>query len=38
MRLFSPVSRTTKLLGAAMSHGGGDEPPMEPITDDDIPF
>ena len=22
--------------GAA--HGGGDEPPMEPITDDDIPF
>ena len=24
--------------GAAMSHGGGDEPPMEPITDDDIPF
>ena len=20
------------------SHGGGDEPPMEPITDDDIPF
>ena len=21
-----------------MSHGGGDEPPMEPITDDDIPF
>jgi single-strand DNA-binding protein len=26
--------------GAAPSHGGGghDEPPMEPITDDDIPF
>ena len=24
--------------GAAVSHGGGDEPPMEPITDDDIPF
>jgi single-strand DNA-binding protein len=24
--------------GAAISHGGGDEPPMEPITDDDIPF
>ena len=25
--------------GAAMSHGGGeDAPPMEPITDDDIPF
>ena len=24
--------------GASMSHGGGDEPPMEPITDDDIPF
>jgi single-strand DNA-binding protein len=24
--------------GAAMSHSGGDEPPMEPITDDDIPF
>ena len=24
--------------GAAMSHGGGDEPPIEPITDDDIPF
>ena len=24
--------------GAAMSHAGGDEPPMEPITDDDIPF
>jgi len=22
----------------AMSHGGGDEPPIEPITDDDIPF
>ncbi len=24
--------------GAAMSHSAGDEPPMEPITDDDIPF
>ena len=25
--------------GASASHGGGmDEPPMEPITDDDIPF
>ena len=25
--------------GAGASHGGGhDEPPMEPITDDDIPF
>jgi single-strand DNA-binding protein len=24
--------------GASPSHGGGDEPPMEPITDDDIPF
>ena len=24
--------------GAAMSHAGSDEPPMEPITDDDIPF
>ena len=24
--------------GSAVSHGGGDEPPMEPITDDDIPF
>jgi single-strand DNA-binding protein len=24
--------------GASISHGGGDEPPMEPITDDDIPF
>ena len=25
--------------GAGMPHGGGgDEPPMEPITDDDIPF
>jgi single-strand DNA-binding protein len=24
--------------GAAISHGGGDEPPIEPITDDDIPF
>ena len=24
--------------GVAVSHGGGDEPPMEPITDDDIPF
>ena len=24
--------------GAAISHSGGDEPPMEPITDDDIPF
>ena len=23
---------------APMAHGGGDEPPMEPITDDDIPF
>ena len=22
----------------AMSHAGGDEPPVEPITDDDIPF
>src|SRR5213592_1230027 len=24
--------------GAPMSSGGHDEPPMEPITDDDIPF
>jgi single-strand DNA-binding protein len=24
--------------GAAMSPSGGDEPPVEPITDDDIPF
>ena len=24
--------------GASASHGGGEEPPMEPITDDDIPF
>jgi len=24
--------------GASMPHAGGDEPPMEPITDDDIPF
>jgi single-strand DNA-binding protein len=24
--------------GAAMSHAGSDEPPTEPITDDDIPF
>jgi len=24
--------------GAAAPHAGGDEPPMEPITDDDIPF
>jgi single-strand DNA-binding protein len=24
--------------GAATSHSGGDEPPIEPITDDDIPF
>jgi single-strand DNA-binding protein len=24
--------------GAATSHAGGDEPPIEPITDDDIPF
>ena len=24
--------------GASTAHGGGDEPPMEPITDDDIPF
>jgi len=24
--------------GASVSHGGGEEPPMEPITDDDIPF
>ena len=23
---------------AAMAHAAGDEPPMEPITDDDIPF
>jgi single-strand DNA-binding protein len=23
---------------ATVSHGGGDEPPIEPITDDDIPF
>ena len=23
---------------ASTSHAGGDEPPMEPITDDDIPF
>ena len=23
---------------SSVSHGGGDEPPMEPITDDDIPF
>jgi single-strand DNA-binding protein len=23
---------------APMPHGGGDEPPAEPITDDDIPF
>ena len=25
-------------VGAAVAHGGGDEVPMEPITDDDIPF
>ena len=24
--------------GATISHAGSDEPPMEPITDDDIPF
>ena len=24
--------------GGHAPHGGGDEPPMEPITDDDIPF
>ena len=24
--------------GATVAHSGGDEPPMEPITDDDIPF
>jgi single-strand DNA-binding protein len=24
--------------GAAMSHASSDEPPVEPITDDDIPF
>ncbi len=24
--------------GAPAPHSGGDEPPMEPITDDDIPF
>ena len=24
--------------GASMPHAGGDEPPIEPITDDDIPF
>src|ERR1700751_1018150 len=24
--------------GPSMPHGGGDDPPMEPITDDDIPF
>jgi len=25
-------------VGASAGHGGGDEPPVEPITDDDIPF
>ena len=25
-------------MDARTAHGGGDEPPMEPITDDDIPF
>jgi single-strand DNA-binding protein len=29
---------STDRSAAAMSHAGGDEPPMEPITDDDIPF
>jgi single-strand DNA-binding protein len=29
---------STERGAAAMSHAGGDEPPMEPITDDDIPF
>ena len=24
--------------GGQASHGGGDEPPVDPITDDDIPF
>ena len=24
--------------GSSVSHSSGDEPPMEPITDDDIPF
>ena len=30
----APMERTS----APMAHGGGDEPPMEPITADDIPF
>ncbi|HXD20279.1 MAG TPA: single-stranded DNA-binding protein [Vicinamibacterales bacterium] len=30
----APMERAS----APMAHGGGDEPPMEPITDDDIPF
>ncbi len=29
---------TDRGAAAAMSHSGGDEPPIEPITDDDIPF
>ncbi len=29
---------STERSSAPMAHGGGDEPPMEPITDDDIPF
>ena len=31
-------SASTDRGAAAMSPAGGDEPPMEPITDDDIPF
>jgi single-strand DNA-binding protein len=29
---------STERSNAPVAHGGGDEPPMEPITDDDIPF
>ena len=31
----APMDRSSS---APMPHGGGDEPPAEPITDDDIPF
>src|SRR6267378_1046210 len=34
----SGVDRAERGGGAPVTHGGGDEPPMDPITDDDIPF
>ena len=32
------TSAPMERVSAPMAHSGGDEPPMEPITDDDIPF